>query len=500
MLRMQRPPLLEVDEFCFWKTCFETYIKSTDIDLWQIIQNSDSYFEIEDSETKMMKETPYELLKDEKKQQLGKNNEFSISNEETIDSGFTRFNAIVTSLKSLDQDYSSKYDMSKFLCALPLKWRAKVTAIEEAMELATLPFDELVDNLKVYEMILENDDVVSKTTTKEEVNPSALKAEVTKQQTSDNSDSQGGSDEDVDEEEAEAFNLMPRNFRKGNRFGRDNQFSNGANRFKKGLGNNFGNKGGKSSRQKGFCYNFDVEGHFSSECTKPKENITFFERAWSDNEDSDELQNDTTCLMAIDSQESNLKGKVISGGNITHDSITITNVEHVSDLAFNLISLGDNSKKFFYVASMVDNSTLWHRRLGHANMRLVQNLTSNELVRNLLKLNFERHFCDMCGLGSQGYSQTSKAYIVINKEIMRIEEYLNVTFDESLPNPKSSPSVENDRINEPIVQDLNGSLLLQFNISDEGYPKSVKEAKDHPIEQVNGELNERTLRSKTKQA
>ncbi|GKA99262.1 hypothetical protein Tco_0827199 [Tanacetum coccineum] len=54
---------------------------------------------------------------------------------------------------------------------------------------------------------------------------------------------------------------------------------------------------------------------------------------------------------------------------------------------------------------------------------------------------------------------------------------------------------------EPIVQDLNGSLSLQVNVSDEGYPKTpLKEARGHPIEQVIGELNERTLRSKTKQA
>ncbi|GKF35787.1 hypothetical protein Tco_0112545, partial [Tanacetum coccineum] len=76
---------------------------------------------------------------------------------------------------------------------------------------------------------------------------------------------------------------------------------------------------------------------------------------------------------------------------------------------------------------------------------------------------------------------------------MRIEESLNVTFDESLLEPKSSPSVENDRINEPIVQDLNGSPSLQVNVSDEGYPKSVKEASGHPIEQVIGEFNKKTL-------
>ncbi|GJW52063.1 hypothetical protein Tco_0093414 [Tanacetum coccineum] len=85
-----------------------------------------------------------------------------------------------------------------------------------------------------------------------------------------------------------------------------------------------------------------------------------------------------------------------------------------------------------------------------------------------------------------GYSQTSKAYIVLNKETIRIEESLNVIFDESLREPKSSSSIEYDRIDEPIVQDLNGSPSLQVNVSDEGYPKSLKEARGHPIEQVIG--------------
>nr|GEW09293.1 UBN2 domain-containing protein [Tanacetum cinerariifolium] len=104
-------------------------------------------------------------------------------------SDFTRFNAIVTSLKSLDLDYSSKNHVRKFLLALPLKWRAKVTALEEAKDLGILPLDELVENLKIYEMILENDSVVSKTTTKDKVKSLALKAKVTREQTSDDSDS-----------------------------------------------------------------------------------------------------------------------------------------------------------------------------------------------------------------------------------------------------------------------------------------------------------------------
>nr|GEX04136.1 hypothetical protein [Tanacetum cinerariifolium] len=77
---------------------------------------------------------------------------------------------------------------------------------------------------------------------------------------------------------------------------------------------------------------------------------------------------------------------------------------------------------------------------------------------------------------------------------MMIGESLNVTFDESFLEPKSSSSIKYDRIDEPIVQDLNGSSLLQVIVSDEGYHKSLKEARGHPIEQVTGELNERILR------
>ncbi|GJS27681.1 hypothetical protein Tco_0488301 [Tanacetum coccineum] len=59
-------------------------------------------------------------------------------------------------------------------------------------------------------------------------------------------------------------------------------------------------------------------------------------------------KSDKTTFKAYDGGHvvfgSNLKGKVISGGNITHDSITFTNVEHVSGIAFNLISVVLNER------------------------------------------------------------------------------------------------------------------------------------------------------------
>ncbi|GJT16301.1 retrotransposon protein [Tanacetum coccineum] len=182
--------------------------------------------------------------------------------------------------------------------------------------------------------------------------------------------------------------------------------------------------------------------------------------------------------------ESNLNGKVVDGGQLCDDDCVISFIKVDCTISKNdkmLVKghrrnglypckLGDNSKQQICLASVMDNSTLWHRRLGHANMR------------------------------ESRYYQTSKAYIVLNKETMRIKESLNVTFDKSLPEPKSSSLIEDDRIIEPVVQNPVRSPSLEVNVSELGCPKSLKEAIGHPIEQVIGELNERTLRSKTKQA
>ncbi|GJT29472.1 hypothetical protein Tco_0909747, partial [Tanacetum coccineum] len=102
-----------------------------------------------------------------------------ISDEETINSDFTRFNVIVSGLKSFDKDYTNKNHVQKFLLALSLRCRLKVTTIEEAKDLAELPLDELIGNLKVYKMVLRNDGVISKST-KEKVKSLALKAKVTR--------------------------------------------------------------------------------------------------------------------------------------------------------------------------------------------------------------------------------------------------------------------------------------------------------------------------------
>ncbi|GJW02880.1 hypothetical protein Tco_1561736 [Tanacetum coccineum] len=73
---------------------------------------------------------------------------FIISEDESIDSAFARFNTIINSLKAFDEGYSSKNYVRKFLRTLHPKCRAKVTAIQESKDLTSLSLNELIGNLK----------------------------------------------------------------------------------------------------------------------------------------------------------------------------------------------------------------------------------------------------------------------------------------------------------------------------------------------------------------
>ncbi|GJV41015.1 hypothetical protein Tco_1419455 [Tanacetum coccineum] len=141
--------------------------------------------------------------------------QFVISKDESIDSAFARFNTIITSLKTLNEGYSSKNYLRKFLRALHLKWRAKVTAIKESKDLTSLSLDELIGNLKVYEMIIKKDFEIVKA--KVERKSLALKA---KKESSDEECSTSGSE---DEEYTMAVRDFKKFFKRRGRFVRQHQ-------------------------------------------------------------------------------------------------------------------------------------------------------------------------------------------------------------------------------------------------------------------------------------
>ncbi|GJV65849.1 retrovirus-related pol polyprotein from transposon TNT 1-94 [Tanacetum coccineum] len=125
---------------------------------------------------------------------------------------------------------------------------------------------------------------------------------------------------------------------------------------------------------------------------------------------------------------SNLRCNIIGKGQICDNKCRVTFSEHDSKITKDgkvigrgirkkglyVMKLGNKPKDQVCLAMIDENSMLWHRRLGHANMRLIQSLASKELVRNLPKLKYDQHFCDAWKIGKQAHA-SHKAKILVSK-------------------------------------------------------------------------------------
>ncbi|GJU58284.1 hypothetical protein Tco_1236050 [Tanacetum coccineum] len=106
--------------------------------------------------------------------------QFTIPEEESINNGFARFNTIITSLKALD---------------------------EESKDLTSLSLDELIGNLKVYEVIIKKDSEMVKSK-REQSRSLALKAK------NESSDEDSSTSESEDEEYAMAVKEFKKFFKR----------------------------------------------------------------------------------------------------------------------------------------------------------------------------------------------------------------------------------------------------------------------------------------------
>ncbi|XP_075092111.1 uncharacterized protein LOC142172404 [Nicotiana tabacum] len=77
---------------------------------------------------------------------------FRMKDDESIQDMHTRFTSIINELHSLGETIPRNKLVRKILSVLPSSWESKVNAITEAKDLQKLTIDELVGNLKTYEM------------------------------------------------------------------------------------------------------------------------------------------------------------------------------------------------------------------------------------------------------------------------------------------------------------------------------------------------------------
>ncbi|GJV07276.1 zf-CCHC domain-containing protein [Tanacetum coccineum] len=212
---MQRPPLFESDGFIYWKNRFETYVKSKDLDLWHVITDGDFPPIQNNPETKKDEVVPFHKQNDDLKKKLAKNN------------------------------------------------KAK-------MNLTTLPLDELIGNLKVYEEVIKKDFETVKGK-KEQSRFLALK--VKKEVSEEDSSSSDSEDEEYDM----AVKEFKKFFKRRGGFVRQPQGDRKI--YQRSRNDDYG----KSERK---CFRCGDPNHLIGECSKTLKNKNqraFIGGAWRDN-------------------------------------------------------------------------------------------------------------------------------------------------------------------------------------------------------------------------
>ncbi|GJT88184.1 zf-CCHC domain-containing protein [Tanacetum coccineum] len=570
---MQRPPLFEANCFIYWKNRFETYVKSKDIDLWYIIAYGNYKPTIKDKDGKDIV-IPYENFDENHKKMISKNDEakmvlynalpkkeyerifmcdtaqniwdslitthqgnkqvkdnkidlfvqkyeeFSITDDETIDCAFSRFNTIITSLKALDESFSSRNHVRKFLRALPSKWRPKVTAIEESKDLSKLSLDELVGNLKVYEVVLEKD-LESAKNKKEKYKSLALKARQVL------SDEDASSSDSNDEEYAMAVRDFKKFFRRRGKFVR--QPYDDKKNFRKAK---------EDKKEDRRCFKCGDPNHFISDCPKNSFNDqkAFVVGCWSDSGDDKEeiclmahenevlsdtpyyssssLDNesrqneyDKLCKVSLriinknkhlkaknellkrNANELKIKLELLEKNKEVRQKVKLEPNEWIKDSGCSRHMMGN--KELFSTYKAIDDGNVL---FGSNTKSKIIGKTPYELFKGKKpSLEHFKVFGSKCFILNTkdyltkfdpkstegvflGYSPNSKAYTVLNKETMKVEESLNVKFDETPP-PKSSPLVDDDILENDIIENQDKDLEIKKN---EPLNKNIKSSKDHP--------------------
>ncbi|GJV08422.1 retrovirus-related pol polyprotein from transposon TNT 1-94 [Tanacetum coccineum] len=377
-------------------------------------------------------------------------------------------------------------------------------AIEESKDLTSLSLDELIGNLKVHETIIKKDSKIVKA--KGERKSLALKAK------KESSEEECSTSESKDEEYVMAVRDFKKFFKRRGRFVRQPRND------KKTFQRSRYDKNNKSDRK---CFRCGNPNHLIGECPKPpkgKNQRAFVGGSWSDSgEEDDEKAKYETCLIAqayvpipltliclrVDlepdewikgsgcskhmtgNQKIFLTYKAYNGGQIYDNKCRVTFSEHDSEITKDgkIIGRGKTS----YELLRGGKPTLDYFRVFGSKCFI---LNTKDYLTKFDPKSYEGVFL--------GYSQHSKAYIILNKHTIKIEESLNVTFDETLPPSKTSSLVDDD-LDEIEAIKVTEKRNLENDIEDETLEideiVNIKESKNHPLENVIGNLNQRTLRS-----
>ncbi|GMI76671.1 hypothetical protein HRI_001336400 [Hibiscus trionum] len=516
-----KPPFFNGDNYSFWKNRMRLFIKSNDYLVWDVIEDGPYIPLKQDGEGKMVLKKKAEMSEEERKKiqvndkalhmlfcAFGTNDvketkigilnlsyeNFKMESDETVSKMFDRFSTIVNGLKGFGEIIPEGKLVRKLLYSLPESWDGKRTAIIEAKNLKTLKLDELVGSLLTHEIMKQGREDEKK---KEEKRAKA---------------SQHDESSSSDEDELEELAMIAKRF---SRFMRSNR----GRKIQRKM--DFKSKNKEDGKDPIICFECNKPGHIRSECPQLKKKG--FEKkkklkaklaTWSDEESSedDEQEVANLCLMALEEDSSMVtsnsstldfsyeelndaydelqegehcyKAKAqsqnswyLDSGCSRHMTGDKSRFMDLKPKSGGVVTFGDNSKGHIkddihtshacLVAQNENDAWLWHRKLGHASISVLEKLVSLNLVRG----KFDAKSDETIFIG---YSLTSKAYRVFNKRTLVVEESIHVVFDDNLLPRKDS--CDDDDVG--IINAFDGG---QTSKEDE-IPTKEEDSQDPPLE------------------
>ncbi|XP_062028596.1 uncharacterized protein LOC133744517 [Rosa rugosa] len=200
----------------------------------------------------------------------------TMADDETVDDFHGRILKISCQCRSLGAPFDEDKIVKKILRALPEKFHSKVTSIEDSFDIDDYPLDELIGNLKTYEMRLK---------------PEKKNKGVAFKAVKEIEEEEGSLDLALLTKEFKKFLKSKNSSKNANAPRRNNYTGNGSNNDYNGKSGRGSFKGNQSGKPK--CYECGGFGHISTDCGNRKlgnSNNKSLLSTWSDDE-SQEIEN-----------------------------------------------------------------------------------------------------------------------------------------------------------------------------------------------------------------
>ncbi|CAL9098073.1 unnamed protein product [Musa textilis] len=408
---------------------------------------------------------------------------------ESIGDIYTRFTDVINGFKALGKDFSNFELVTKILRSLPKCWDPKVTTIHEAKDLKTFPIKELIGSLMTYEMTCHAHDELENPLPKNRKDMALRTQE----------DHLKGTLNMILANKGHVRNRCGIRFVSGSHRTQTTFIKGPTLHVSSYLKCNFYCKSGyvvykcpyRKLRPNKLVW--VPKRSIRNSLNNDKFSRSVFEAPKSkwylDSGCSKHMTGDPSQFSKLSSQDEgfitfgdNNQGKIIGKGTIDNKStFSIDNVLLVDGLKYNLLSISQlcdngyivrfesnaciiekphNSTSIIAIkqnniytinlddlssetcfSALNDDAWLWHRRLGHASMKLISQITSKNLIRGIPKVNckcFILNEKDALGKFDAksdegiflGDSSMSKAFYIFNKRTLVIEVSIHVVFNE----------------------------------------------------------------------